>query len=107
MKALMLGLALALTTTAAATAAPETHSRASIVCLETPLFLCPASEARPRVAGSAGKARLGQTFDIASGPRATLDGFHLYELDMAAAEAGYSKNEHYWIDQDCVTVSKS
>ena len=106
MKVLMLGMALALTTTAAATAAPETHSRASIVCLATPLFLWPSSEARPRVAGSAGNVRLGQTFDIASGPRATLDGFHLYELDMVAAEPGYS-HERYWVDQDCVSVSKS
>lgn len=107
MKALMLGMALALITTAAAGAAAETHSRASIVCLETPLFLWPSSEARPRVAGSAGKVRLGQAFDIASGPRATLNGFHLYELDMQAAEPGYSKNQHYWVDQDCVSITKS
>jgi hypothetical protein len=105
MKALMLGMALALTTTGAA-AAPDAHSRASVVCLVTPLFLWPQSEARPRVAGSAGNVRLGAAFDVLSGPRATLDGFHLYELDVPASEIGYNKNEHYWIDQDCVSVTK-
>ncbi|MFN2460355.1 MAG: hypothetical protein ABR591_06680 [Candidatus Velthaea sp.] len=106
MKALALAAVLALATLAAAPPAAAVR-RASVVCLQTPLFLWPAGESRPQRAGAAGNVRIGDSFAVLAGPRATLDGFALYELDMRVAEPGYrtTPDEHYWIDRDCVSVT--
>jgi len=99
----MLGLVLALATGAAP--APVAQDRASVVCLVTPLFVWPSGEALPHRAGAAGNARIGETFPVYSGPRVSLEGYRLYELDMPVAESGYGPNERYWIEQDCVSIS--
>jgi hypothetical protein len=103
MKIVMLGLVLALATAVAP--APPAQDRASVVCLTTPLYVWAKGETLPRPAGGAGIARVGESFPVYSGPKATLEGFQLYELDMLVGSPGYGPNDRYWIAQPCVSIS--
>ena len=78
---------------------------ATVVCEWTPLYFWPRKDARPRRSGETPRATVGESFDILSGPRESLEGDGFYELNVRTVETDAGLEEHYWIWDQCVSVS--
>ena len=77
----------------------------SVVCERTPFYVFVSGTDRP-IRARTPDARLGERFDLVSGPRTTLEGFQYYETNVAVVEPGYARDAHYWLVRDCAIPSK-
>ncbi|HEX3463456.1 MAG TPA: hypothetical protein VHS78_05335 [Candidatus Elarobacter sp.] len=77
----------------------------TVTCRQTPLYVFVSGSDRP-VRARTFSATQGQRFGLVRGPRTTLESFQYYETDVPVAEPGYGRDAHYWINSDCVALSR-